>query len=136
MSSVQNETSTRAGDSVRTPMDHHQCEALARRICRLLATDLLSYDERGNLTKKLRELYKVDHRIARQLFDRPLPHTTIRPMFFDDNMRPGSGVCGCSNVECWAGWVFRLCEYVERIETRYAIPIPPRDRIVPEVDEI
>jgi hypothetical protein len=81
--------------------------------------DVINDDERGHLIKKYSELRKADYRLARRLFDNPLPATNMRPMFFDDYSRPLSGVFGQPDLFVMAGWVFRLRDYVERLERKY-----------------
>ena len=119
MPAIQTEPQSRGRNTVRLPLDHHETEAIAKRIHILLCTDVLSDDERGHLIKKCSDLRKADYRLARRLFENPLPATGMRPMFFDDNNRPLSGVFGQPDLLVMAGWVFRLREYVERLERKY-----------------
>jgi hypothetical protein len=104
---------------IRIPLDHFECEALAKRINRLMFSGVLTEDERGLLVKKERDLRKVDYILARELFDRPLPRTDCRPMFWDDHGRPLAPSVGRNDTETRAGWVHRLREYVERIEIKH-----------------
>jgi hypothetical protein len=104
---------------IRIPLDHPDTERLAKRIRTLMFSGALTEDECGQLIKKERELRKVDYRLARRLFEAPIPASPYRPMFWDDYYRPCSAVFGCDTLEVWAGWVARLREYVERLEQKY-----------------
>lgn len=119
MPDIQSAPQSRERGKVRLPLDHHETESVAKRIHILLCTDALSDDERGHLIKKYSDLRKADCRLARRLFDNPLPATSMRPMFFDDNNRPLSGVFGQPDLLVMTGWVFRLRDYVERLERKY-----------------
>lgn len=104
---------------IRVPLDHPETERLAKRITFLIFSGKLTEDECGQLIKKERDLRKVDYRLARRLFDAPIPVSPHRPMFWDDHRRPFSGVFCGDELAVWAGWVARLREYVERLERKY-----------------
>lgn len=103
----------------REPLDRPETEAIAKRIYALIKLGCLSNEEVALLIKTSRELRKVDWRLARRLHNRPLPSTSLRPLFWDDAMRPSSGVMGCHEIEVWAGWVFRVQDYIDRLEAKY-----------------
>jgi hypothetical protein len=107
------------GQKIRIPLDHHETDLVDKRIHNLLSLGGLSDDDFGNLLKKRHDLRIVDRRLARRLFDRPLPRTGLRPKFWDDAHRPMSDVFGHAEIDVWAGWVRRLQEYVLRLERRY-----------------
>ncbi|MDB5601179.1 MAG: hypothetical protein JWN71_3223 [Xanthobacteraceae bacterium] len=119
MPAIQPEPKSRERSKIRLALDHPEAEAIAKRVHLLMCMDVLNDDERGNLIKKYSELRKVDFRLARRVFEGPLPVTDIRPMFYDDHCRPGSGVFGRCEVEVWAGWVFRLRDYVAKLEHKH-----------------
>jgi len=106
MPSVQSQPQSRGGNKVRIPLDHPETDAIAKRICILLCMDVINDDERGHLIKKYGDL-------------RPLPPTELRPMFFDDYLRPLSGMNGKPAILVMAGWVHRLRDYVGRLERKY-----------------
>jgi hypothetical protein len=127
---LQTQERAQNAQNIRMPLDHHECDALDRRIAHLVSCGVLTEDELGILLKKRRDLRKVDYRLARRLFARSLPINELRPDFWDDYRRPMSGVFGAPELECMAGWVFRLLEYVAKLECRYLGKVdiaPPRD---------
>lgn len=119
MPSVQSQPQSRGGNKVRIPLDHPETDAIAKRIYILLCMDVINDDERGHMIKKYGDLRKADYRLARLLFDSPLPPTELRPMFFDDYLRPLSGMNGKPAILVMAGWVHRLRDYVGRLERKY-----------------
>lgn len=105
---------------IRIPLDHHECDALDQRIRILLSSGRLNEQECGHLLKWRRDLRKVDFRIARRIFDKPLYDTDARPNLWDDHLR--KIFCGLEDyheLEIWSGWVHRLREYVDRLEAKY-----------------
>lgn len=106
-------------DKIRIPMDHSAAEHLDVRISRLFAFKTLSDYEVGLLIKKRRELKKADRYLARVLGARPLPDVDARPLYFDGCSPSISG--SHNQIELCAGWIFRLSEYIERLEIKYGV---------------
>jgi hypothetical protein len=112
-----------SAQNIRIPLDYHKTDALDLRIRHLLACAELTEIESGRLMKLRPELRRTDHKLARVLHGRPLPATTLRPDFPDDYQFPGSEAFGAPAVLCWAGWVHRVREHVEKLERRYFVDL-------------
>jgi hypothetical protein len=110
---------TMGQDKIRIPMDYPAAELLNVRINRLFAFEVLSDYEAGLLCKKRRELKKADRRLARVLGTQSLPAVDVRPLYFDGCSH---SILGSHNqIELCAGWIFRLSEYIERLEIKYGV---------------
>lgn len=108
-----------SGRDFRVPLDHPDIEAIARRIDRLYRAAPLTNEDRGRLLKIYEGLEQVDYCLARRLRTQRLPITDLSPLFWDDDRYPTSDAWGCDGVEAKAGWVWRVHDFVERLERRY-----------------
>ena len=112
-----------APKTFRLPLDHPETELIDQRIHALLDRGRLNDQEFGQLVKLTKSLKRADRFLARVLYGRPLPRTSIRPLFWDDAFHRLHHVGGLP-VEAIAGWVWRVAEYVERIERKYGVAAP------------
>lgn len=127
---LQTRERTRGAPKIRIPLDHPETEQISKRIRFLIFSGMLSEDECGRLTKWQRELRKADSLLSRILYDRPLPATELRPLFYDYK---GPFLSG-SQAEVATGWVFRLREYVEKLERKYSVGFDRASNVVGDDD--
>ncbi|MEW4461215.1 hypothetical protein AB1K42_24220 [Roseibium algicola] len=119
-----------SSSKIRIPLDHPETDALDLRIRDLILSGCLSEGEHGRLIKSSIELRRVDRSLARKLLGLPLPETDIRPMYPDENQLTFSIYHGVDQRLVEAGWVYRLRDYVERVEAKYV----RRQAVGPEDD--
>lgn len=108
-----------SGKSYRLRLDHPEIEAIGARMERLYQRALLPDDERGETLKLYKSLSSADRFFANAYGDHPLPKTRIRPKFVTDSRRPSSEYFGAPDHEVRAGFIWRVLEYVERLEQQY-----------------
>lgn len=106
---------------IRIPCDHPELDALDLRIRDLLLSGTLTEGECGILAKGQRRLHKLDRPLARWFPEKPLPPTECRPLLPDEWSNARSPYWGLPMVEVMVGWVFRLAEYVQRLEAKYGV---------------
>lgn len=107
------------GAKIRIPLDHPETDAIHFRASVLLGAGILNDREFGTLLKKIRELRRVDFKLARRLCGRPLPWTDCRPELPAEALMPASPHFGKREVEVWTGWVRRVADYVAALEMKY-----------------
>lgn len=113
------------GRKIRIPLDHPEVEAIDLRMHVLAATGELNDAELGMLIKLRRSVVKADKMLGRRLIGRPLPETSLRPIFWDECRNAMSQVFESDPVECAAGFVLRVSEYVEKLERKYGVAEAP-----------
>ncbi|BBF92834.1 hypothetical protein [Blastochloris tepida] len=105
------------GRSIRIPLDHPEIDAIDLRMHVLAATGELNDAELGMLIKLWRNARRADKFLGRALLGGALPETSVRPMFWD-----AAAQYECSQIECAAGFVLRVREWVEKLERKYGLP--------------
>lgn len=115
------------GKKVRLPLDHPELEKIDCDIHELIRSGELNEFDLGTLIKKQRELRHLDRPLARVLGHNPLPVADKRPLFSDDWKR--TDCTFGAMIECWAGWVARLREYVQNLKLKYCLAADDEDMI-------
>lgn len=116
-----------SGKKYRLPLNHPQIEAIAARADAVYRGTLTDH-ERGTLLKLYRHLKHTGRSIYRREGEKSLPKTEVRPKSL--NVK-ASDLVGCGPWEIEAGFIWRISEYVERLERKYGADTP-----VSEPDEI
>lgn len=111
-----------SGGGFRKPLDHPDIESIGKQADHLYRATTLNDDDRAMLLKIYSELKKADRFLARRLRNQPVWITQLRPRFWNDWL-----VENADRIEAACGFVWRVLEYINRLEIRYAKAVDDRD---------
>ncbi|WP_143149334.1 hypothetical protein [Hyphomicrobium sp. CS1BSMeth3] len=116
-----------SGGDYRMPLDHPCCEKIGARADRVYREAPLAESERVRLLKYYGMLQEADERAVDFFLHAPLPETDFRPLVWNVgrfNARDTLLTQGINEKRhpAWlAGWVWRVSEWVAKVELKYGI---------------